>query len=175
MCLFLTRLKSRAQSSEQLLMSKSTLADKALSTFSQLTFLLVVAFGGLTLLTLLETPSKSFTMSSPVAAATRAPASVVSETLTAVRPTITTLKLNCLSSQKVKTTAEHARISVEGCLSQGEIRVENKTRNIQSTIFRHNGKVFTDYMGLERGENEVVFQQVLEGKSSTVRHLIVRE
>lgn len=153
----------------------SNLGQKALSAFSQMTFLVVVAFGALTTLTLIEAPSKSISISGSVTSSSRSPASATVSTLERVAPVMATLKLSCLSPGRTKTTAQHARFLAEGCLGTSDLKVSNDTRKTTATVFRHSGALSTDYLGLALGENVIVIEQSVEGRSTQVKHIVVRE
>jgi hypothetical protein len=153
----------------------SNLGQKALSAFSQMTFLAVVALGAATTLTLLEAPSRSITMSGDAPSSSRSPASVSSSTLVENHPVMTTLKLSCLSPARLKTTAEHARFLTEGCLSTSDLKISNETRKTTATVFRQGGALSTDYLGLAKGENVILVEQSVEGRSTQVKHVVIRE
>lgn len=155
--------------------TKPNLAQRALSTFSQMTLLLVLAFGAVTTLTLMEAPSRSISMTAEgSASAKRQPASFGVE-LKPSAATVATLKVSCLSSMNIKTTAQHVRLLADGCLEHSELRVSNETRETTAVVFQQDGRRTTDYLGLAMGENVILVEQSLEGKSTRVKHVIIRE
>lgn len=97
----------------------------------------------------------------------------------ALQASFTTLELNCSNPLNTRVQAEKIRLTGNICGSetyQQHLKTEvlNMNNNIQGTAFTHPNQTFlTDYLPLEKGENQIMIKFYFESGKSTAQKLSI--